>query len=137
MEASFRNVLVQSNVVGSRVYSSIPLNATFPLLLYEVADKDYLTTRPDTTDSLGMATAHGAVATMHQYLVKVTILGQDKSEVRVTRDSLEPFINGFNGQSLGDDIAIMIDDYRVESRATDANYEVGAFDLTVFHKQGA
>ena len=72
-----------------------------------------------------------------EYLVKLSILGKDKSEVRTIRDALEPFINGFNGISLNDEIAIMIDDYRVETRATDANYEVGAFDLTIFHKQGA
>lgn len=134
MEAAFRNVIVQSAVLGSRVYSSIPLNATYPLALYEVVDTDYLTTRPELADTLGVATAHGAIATMRQYLVKLQILGEDKSSVRTIKDSLEPFINGFNGTSLGDDIAIMVDDYRVESRATDANYEVGAFDLTVFHK---
>lgn len=134
MEASFRNVIVQSNVVGSRVYSSIPLNATYPLVLYEVVDKDYLTTRPEQDSTPGIITVHGAIETMHMYLVKLSILGQDKSEVRVTRDALEPYINGFHGISLNDELAIMIDDYRVETRATDANYEVGAFDLTVFHK---
>lgn len=134
MEASFRNVIVQSGVLGSRVYSSIPLNATYPLALYEVVDIDYLTTRPERDSSPGVITVHGQIETMHQYLVKLSILGQDKSQVRETKDALEPYINGFNGYSLNDEIAIMIDDYRVESRATDANYEVGAFDLTVFHK---
>ncbi|MFZ1396709.1 MAG: hypothetical protein WAS33_07425 [Candidatus Promineifilaceae bacterium] len=137
MEASFRNVIVQSNVVGSRVYSSIPLNATYPLALYEVVDIDYLTTRPEQDSTPGIITVHGTIPTMRQYLVKLSILGKDKSEVRTIRDALEPFINGFNGISLNDEIAIMIDDYRVETRATDANYEVGAFDLTIFHKQGA
>lgn len=134
MEEAFRNVLVQSAVLGSRVYSSIPLNATYPLALYEIVNTDYLTTRPETTDIAGTVTAHGAIATMRQYLVKLSILGEDKSSVRTIKNSLEPYINGFNGTSLGDSIAIMVDDYRVETRATDANYEVGAFDLTVFHK---
>ena len=134
MEAALRNVLVQSAVVGSRVYSSIPLNAAYPLLLYEVVSGDFLTTRPASGSAAGTVTAHGAIATMAQYMVKVSILGKDKSDVRTTKDSLLPYINGFNGTSLGDSIAIMVDDYRVENRATDANYEVGAFDLTVFHK---
>lgn len=134
MEASFRNVIVQSNVVGSRVYSSIPLNATYPLLLYEIVNTDYLTTRPEQDSTPGIITVHGAIETMRRYLVKLSVIGEDKSSVRTIRDSLEPYINGFNGTSLGDSIAIMVDDYRVETRATDANYEVGAFDLTVFHK---
>jgi hypothetical protein len=128
---------VQSAVVGSRVYSSIPLNATYPLLLYEIVNTDYLTTRPEQDSTPGIITVHGAIETMRQYLVKLSVIGEDKSSVRTVRDALEPYINGFNGISLNDEIAIMIDDYRVESRATDANYEVGAFDLTVFHKQGA
>ena len=134
MEASLRNVLVQSNVVASRVYSSIPLNATYPLILYEIVDSDYLTTRPPSGSVAGTVTAHGAIATMAMYATKLSILGKDKADVRTTKDALLPYINGFNGQSNGDDIAIMVDDYRVETRATDANYEVGAFDLTVFHK---
>lgn len=134
METAFRNVLVQSAVVASRVYSEIPMNATYPLLLYEIVDSDFVQTRPPSGSAAGTVTAHGAIATMAQYLVKLSVLGKDKSEVRTTKDSLLPYINGFNGQSNGDDIAIFVDDYRVETRATDANYEVGAFDLTVFHK---
>ena len=134
METAFRNVLVQSAVVSSRVYSEIPMNATYPLLLYEIVDSDFVQTRPPSGSAAGTVTAHGAIATMAQYLVKLSVLGKDKSEVRTTKDSLLPYINGFNGQSNGDDIAIFVDDYRVETRATDANYEVGAFDLTVFHK---
>ena len=134
METAFRNVLVQSAVVSSRVYSEIPMNATYPLLLYEIVDSDFVQTRPPSGSAAGTVTAHGAIATMAQYLVKLSVLGKDKSEVRTTKDSLLPYINGFNGKSNGDDIAIFVDDYRVETRATDANYEVGAFDLTVFHK---
>ena len=110
------------------------MNATYPLLLYEIVDSDFVQTRPAAGSAAGTVTAHGAIATMAQYLVKLSVLGKDKSEVRTTKDSLLPYINGFNGDSLGDSIAIFVDDYRVETRATDANYEVGAFDLTVFHK---
>jgi len=134
METALRSILVQSAVVASRVYSSIPLNATYPLILYEVVNSDYVTTRPTSGSTAGTVTAHGAIATMAMYMVKASILGKDKSSVRTIKDALLPYINGFNGQSNGDDIAIMVDDYRTESRATDANYEVGAFDLTVFHK---
>jgi hypothetical protein len=137
MEAAFRNVVVQSAVLGNRVYSSVPQDATYPLALYEVVDSDFLPTRPAAGSTPGTITAHGAIATMAGYMVKLSILGQDKSQVRMAKDSLLPYINGFNGQSLGDDVAIFVDDYRVETRATDANYEVGAFDLTVYHKQGA
>jgi len=134
METAFRNILVQSAVVSDRVYSEIPMNATYPLLLYEIVDSDFVQTRPPSGSAAGTVTAHGAIATMAQYLMKLSVLGQDKSEVRTTKDALLPYINGFNGDSLGDNIAIFVDDYRVETRATDANYEVGAFDLTVFHK---
>lgn len=113
------------------------MNATYPLLLYEIVDSDFVQTRPPSGSAAGTVTAHGAIATMAQYLVKLSVLGRDRSEVRITKDALLPYINGFNGDSLGDNIAIFVDDYRVETRATDANYEVGAFDLTVFHKQGA
>lgn len=134
MEAALRNVIVQSNVVGSRCYSSIPLNATYPLVLYEIVNSDYVQTRPASGSTAGTVTAHGAIATMAEYLVKLSIVGKDKSEVRTIKDALLPYVNGFNGQSNGDDIAIMVDDYRVETKATDSNLEIGAMDLTVYHK---
>ena len=134
MESALRNVIVQSNVVGSRCYSSIPLNATYPLILYEIVNSDYVQTRPSNGSVTGTVTAHGAIATMTEHLVKLSIIGKDRSEVRTIKDSLAPYINGFNGVSLGDTIAIFLDDYRVETKATDSNFEIGAMDLTVFHK---
>ena len=134
MEAALRNVIVQSNVVASRVYSSIPLNATYPLILYEIVNSDYVQTRPSSGSTAGTVTAHGAIATMTEHLVKLSIIGKDRSEVRTVKDNLTPYINGFNGTSLTDTIAIFLDDYRVETKAADSNMEVGAMDLTVYHK---
>lgn len=134
METALVNVLVQSNVTGSRVYSSIPLTPTYPLQLYEITDMNPYTTRTPANDAAGTVTAHGAIAGWKQYLVRLEILGLDRNQVRTTKDALLPYINGFNGLSGRDELTIIVDGYRMEGKDAEANHITGVFDLTVGHK---
>jgi hypothetical protein len=135
METALVNILVQSAVAGSRVYSSIPLNPSFPLQIYSISDIDPFTTRTTGGDTAGTVTSHSQIPGWMQYLVRLEIVGQDYAQVQNAKDALFPYINGFNGEAdNGDEITIQIDGYRMEGKNEEANYITGVFDLTVGHK---
>lgn len=134
METAFVKVLVDSGVVDDRVYSSIPLTPVYPLLVYEITDFDPLTTRVAANDTPAVKTKHGAIDTFFSYLMRLEIVGQDRNQVRTTKDALLPFINGFNGESNGDELAIMVDSYRMEGQNVETNHITGVYDLSVYHK---
>lgn len=134
MEASLVNLVVDSDVVGNRIYSSIPINPTYPLMVYSIVDLDTLSTRTSGNDETMLKTEHSKIDTYFGYLMKLEILGKDRSQVRATKDSILPYIDGFNGQSNGDDLAIFVDSYRIEPYNNEANQASGVFDLTVYHK---
>lgn len=132
MEEYLRSIIVAAaTTAGDRIYSSLPLGCAWPAVHYELVNTRDMHTRPEAlADTPGQPTAFSQVDAWDEYMVKLTLMAEDRAVINTLRDRLKMYLAGY----ADDQICIFWDAYRAENFDTALNIEIGAVDLTIWYK---